>query len=102
MPTPQQDALATGLAELRTQAAETVTFRGGSVSALINRLKQPNTIQSGIDFGTKEGSTIWLPAATSPAPAKGEVITDGNSEKHRIQVVTLIDHSYQCDCEAHR
>lgn len=93
-------ALSEGFTTLLATAGDSVTFRGSSVSAVVNRVPFAEIQAKDVpDFGTMATSRFEIPVgAVSPAPKVGEIITEGASY-HRIQRVTMTGLAYLIDCE---
>jgi hypothetical protein len=93
-------ALSQGLTALLETAGDSVTFRGLSVSVVVNRVPfEEQPFRDNPDFSTAATSRIEIPVGSvSPAPKAGEIITEGTTY-HRIQRVVLTGLAYLCDCE---
>jgi hypothetical protein len=101
MPTPSPlDAQA--LNALLQTRGETASFRGASVSALVDRLTRPASIPGRVDASPIEGVTVWLMLSQVTAPRPGEIITDSNGFKLRITRSNFIGHSWECLCSTDR
>ena len=98
-------ALAAGWVELRYQAGETLTFRGNSVSVVIDwepAIKRGSfTVRSGIpDRAAKTETAIEIDPSqfSGSEPRVGESFT-GGGKTHRIQSVTHLGDNWLCTCE---
>lgn len=93
-------ALSQGFTELLAQAGDTVTFRGASVSAVVNWVPfQETPFSNSPDFDREATSRIEIvDGVVTPAPKVGEIITQG-TKYHRIQAVRFNGLAWQLDCE---
>lgn len=94
-------ALAQGQAVLLANAGDTVTFRGLSVSAVVNLTAYPDKGERGIpDLSVRQTSRIEIPVgAVASEPKASEIITTTGPRYHRIEVVTFTGLGWLCDCE---
>ncbi len=94
-------ALAAGLAALNSFAPETMTFRGATVTALLNRAVPPPALPTGRpDFTARNLSSIMLPSSIGSAPTAGEIIVDSlGTTVHRIQQSQWNGFGWICLCE---
>lgn len=94
-------ALAVGFDGLLAEAGDTITLRGGSVSAVIDWMPFEEKEARGLpDLDREATSRIEIKsAAVSPAPRVGEIITTGGSIYHRIQSVRYNGSAWVLDCE---
>jgi len=101
MPHAVDIALGAGLTSLYGAAPETVTFRGATVTALLNRAVAPPSLPTGRpDFTARNMSSVMLPASILTAPKAGELITDSSGTKlHRIQKSQWNGFGWICECE---
>lgn len=76
---------------------EAVTFRGQITQALFNRSKDRPTWKLGANSDAPGGVSIWLRASFSE-PKQGEVITDSDGTKHRIESANLLGFAWACEC----
>jgi len=95
-------ALQEGLTDLLASAGESVTFRAGSVTVIVNRTafqdaKRENNLP---DFDANAISRIEIAVdEVASRPKVGEVITDSRSIAHRIKRVTHTGQTWALDCE---
>ncbi len=75
------------------------TFRGLEITIPDPKLVQGKTIDAGITVSLDANSVFELPSDLDPAPARGEVITDPQGAKHRIQNTNFIQGCWLCACE---
>jgi hypothetical protein len=94
-------ALAVGFDGLLAEAGDTITLRGGSVSAVIDWMPFEEKGANGIpDFDRQATSRIEIKSVSvSPAPGVGEIITTGGNVYHRIQKVRFNGAAWVLDCE---
>jgi hypothetical protein len=93
-------ALAYGFTTLLTTAGDAVTFRGASVSAVINWVPfDEKAFPNSPDFDRESTSRVeFVDGAVAPDPKVGEVITQG-TKYHRIQSVRYNGLAWIMDCE---
>lgn len=93
-------ALATGFTTLLATAGDTVTFRGASVSAVVNWVPfDEKPFPDSPDFDREATSRVeFVDGAVSPAPRVGEIMTQG-TKYHRIQSVRFNGLAWLMDCE---
>ncbi len=92
-------ALAAGLSTLLSNAGETLTFRGGSVLGLVDRVGYRGR-EGQPDFTARDMSRIEIATdAVSPDPRAGEVFTDENGVNHRIQTIRRANPGLVMDCK---
>lgn len=97
-------ALAKGFSTLTAVAGDVVTFRGLSLSAVVDwRPMDEKAPDNGLpDFTSRETSRIQFPmASVSSAPQAGEIMRTGRVN-HRIQKVVGNGSEWVCDCEVSR
>lgn len=91
--------LAVGNAALFALGGETVSFRGGSIIATIDRMPRPKDSGRKLDFDPRGKSSVFvLTGAVGSAPASGEVFTDSGNSKHRVETVTPNGSGWLCLC----
>jgi hypothetical protein len=93
-------ALATGFTTLLATAGDTVTFRGASVSAVVNWVPfDEKPFPDSPDFDRESTSRVeFVDGAVSPSPRVGEIITQG-TKYPRIQSVRFNGLAWLMDCE---
>lgn len=81
-------------------SGDALTFRGASVSAIIDRTRYPEPQDKRFpDLATRAASRVEiLKSAVASAPKAGEVFVEG-STRHRIQRITDTGTTYQAECE---
>lgn len=81
--------------------SETLEYRGGTITAIVNRGLDAKALDAGqIRFDEANKSHVeFLKTSVSSAPRVGEHFEDSDGEFHRIQVVRHSDNTYRCDCE---
>jgi hypothetical protein len=90
---------AVGLAKLRAVDGEILTFRGATLTAIVNR-----NVGAGADIGEVQTSLLdaseieFARSAVSTEPEIGEVFLEG-SRYHRIERVLVTDLTYRCLCQ---
>lgn len=86
--------------ELLGIAGDSVTFRGSTVSAVIDRTRYQEPQDKRFpDLATRAASRVEIQkSAVATAPKAGEVFIEG-STRHRIQRVTDTGTTYQAECE---
>lgn len=95
-------ALAEGFTSLLATAGEEVTFRAGTVLALVNRTAYADAKreQNLPDFDANAISRIEIALAdVTGRPKAGETITDSREVTHRIKRVTHTGLAWSLDCE---
>lgn len=93
------DALAEGFAVLLATAGEPLTFRGASVTAVVNRSPRSTPIPNAVNFKPHDASEIshWADD-TDPIPKAGERYTDAAGLQHRVQSVQRLGDRISCTC----
>lgn len=105
MPNAADTALAAGFTELLANAGDSVTFRGATVSAVIDfagtSLTPPNNGIPNLD--DEERMVVEIPvSAVASIPLVSEVLSvvrEGITWSARIQTVRFIGQSYRLTCE---
>jgi|GEM_PF-6930546 len=95
-------ALAQGLTSLVQTAGDVVTFRGLSVSSVVNLVVVPDKPgERGIpDLSMRQTSRIEIPVSELESdPKASEIIESSGPRYHRIQAVTFTGLAWMCDCE---
>jgi hypothetical protein len=78
---------------------EALTYRGASVTALVDRYGYRGT-EKQPDFAARNMCRIEiLKSAVSPAPIAREVFTDADGFAHAIQTFKATDICYICECK---
>ena len=96
--TPAQKNRLLGYSALLKTHGEALTFRSGTVTALVVR-GQPDAYGGDVDFTAREASRVVLRKSDlTPIPAAGETFTDSNGYHHAIEVVELIGLIVVCTC----
>lgn len=101
MPNAADTALAAGFTTLRSIAGDVVTFRGATVSAVVNWTPGAEAPPGpGLpDLDRRAKSRIeFVAGAVSPDPRVGEIVTIGTTY-HRIAIATFTGLGWQLDCE---
>lgn len=92
-------ALNAGFDALLSAAGESVTFRGGTLTALIDREPFRSVIKTP-DFNPRDQSVIEIQAEdVDSIPVRGEVFEDEEGLNHRIQIVSRRGGTYRCECK---
>lgn len=93
--------LASGFDELLAIAGDSVTFRGQTVSAIINREPVDHAMDpEAPNFETIATARLEIPkTAVAQTPRVGELITEGTIV-HRIARVKDIGLAWSIDCES--
>lgn len=95
-------ALVSGFDALLAEAGDTITFRNGSVSAVIDWMPSDERPPGRDlpDFDTQATSRFEIKqGAVSPAPKVGEIVTTDGPVYHRIQEVRFNGSAWVLDCE---
>lgn len=82
-------------------SAETLTFRGQPLIALVNRNPGEETSDKRTpDFSERERSVIAIPrTAVNPLPRSGETATDSFGHAHRVEKVEPRGDVYYLHCK---
>lgn len=81
---------------------ETVTFRGSTVSAMINRVGDKFGGGRESESLTQDGAVIELQVTNMLRPLRGEIIVDSQGISHRIeQDADYLGHCWRCRCSTH-
>lgn len=94
-------ALTSGFDDLISFAGDTVTFRGVSVSAVIDWLPFAEKPENNLpDFDDRATSRFEIKrGAIASQPLVGEIVTTDGPIYHRIQKVTFNGYAWVLDCE---
>lgn len=76
---------------------ESVTMRGISYPASVNRLPTPLRLPGEIDITPDEGANIQIDLA-APEPRNGEVLVDSYGRTHRINTHVWTSTCWSCAC----
>lgn len=80
-------------------AGETITFRGESISASIQRNTGQGVNPLGqVKTSTDEEATVQISSEVTPAPRRGQTLTTANGHEYRIEQVVFLPHCYQLRC----
>lgn len=92
-------ALSAGFDALLSAAGESVTFRGETITALIDLEPFRRAIKTP-DFNARDLSVVEIQAeAVDSIPEAGEIFEDEEGLKHRIQFVSRRGGTYRCECK---
>lgn len=82
-------------------AGEPVTFRGQTVTALVDRTVPPELVQRAeLDLIQSEASEVWIPANSIYGPPRsGEYFTDSIGLIHTIRAVRRDETTWKVICE---
>ena len=91
------NALAKGYARRKSTAGETLTFRGASITATVDRVpfkkkEGPNPV-----FSPANVSRIELDSPATPVK-NGDFFTDSSNREHRVQTTETMDGRTICQC----
>jgi hypothetical protein len=100
-----QRLMTQGAALLAKQSpqAEEVTLNGAEYSVNLNRLpRNPSGDPNGLkNVSTEEGSVIEFPL-NAVIPERGDILTDSQGFKHRVEKVSHVGHALRLTCEVLR
>lgn len=91
-------ALETGFAALLTMHGEDLTYRGGTIRAIVNRTPDRSTAGNSYDFDLRDASIIQFIHDPDNPPAVGEYLVDTNSIRHRIMRAKRLTYFAECTC----
>lgn len=93
--------LARGFTRLLEMSGDLVTFRNGTVSAVVNWVPfDDKTFPDTPDFSVKSTSRIEVAKSfLSIAPKVGETFVTEDGKFHRVQSVVFNGYAWLCDCE---
>lgn len=92
-------ALSAGFDALLSACGESVTFRGDTITAVIDR--EPfHRLTDSPDFNPRDLSVVELQAAAVDSiPQAGENFEDEDGGKHRVRTVSRRGGTYRCECK---